>query len=95
MSNNANRTSSTNDKVLSSTDGNVHVVYRRSTTTSTGIKLDGLSGIYNVTWYNPRSGGSLQSGSVVSIQAGNFTSVSYGTPPIADGKDWVILIRKV
>jgi Putative collagen-binding domain of a collagenase len=96
MSSNENRVSSVTDWLLSSLDDTVHVVYRRSTTsTSDGINLDGFTGTYSVKWYNPRSGGSLQNGSIASIVADGNDFVSFGNPPRSDGKDWVVLIKKI
>jgi hypothetical protein len=48
-------------------------------------------GGYTVQWYNPRSGGQLQDGSVTKV-AGPGT-VSLGNPPADPDKDWTILCR--
>lgn len=96
MSNNNSRVS-TNDWLLSSSDGTIHVLYRRNRNLVTnGIKMDGLTGAYSLKWYNPRSGGSLQNGSLTSIVANGSNFVSFGTPPGSnDGKDWVLLLKNV
>ena len=47
-------------------------------------------GEYDVKWFNPRSGGPLQTGSVSKLQSGN---VSIGNPPEDPSSDWVALIR--
>jgi Putative collagen-binding domain of a collagenase len=95
MSNVPNRVDSTTDWLLSSSDATVHVIYRGSTPSSGSIDMKGLPGTYSVKWYNPRTGGSLQAGSVSSILGGNG-SISYGNPPnLSDRKDWVILLRKL
>ena len=52
------------------------------------IKLP--EGKYNVTWFNPRTGGDLQTGNVESISGGGIRST--GKPPANDGKDWICLI---
>jgi hypothetical protein len=78
------------DFVLSSNVDGTVVVYRRSD--NSNIDLNGLSGRYNVQWYNPRSGGPLQVGSVLSVIGGFATPVDFGTPPVADGRDWVVLM---
>jgi hypothetical protein len=95
MSNDANRINSLTDWLLSSSDGAVHVIYRRTTSTAgTGIKLD--VGTYSVKWYNPRLGGSLLNGSITTIAGNGVASIPYGNPPGPnDGKDWAILIKKV
>jgi hypothetical protein len=49
-------------------------------------------GVYTVRWYNPRSGGELQRGSVDSIIGPRARSI--GHPPAEPDKDWVALIRR-
>ena len=88
------RVNNATDWLLSSSDGLVHVIYRRSTPSSGSINMLGLPGTYTLKWFNPRAGGVLQNGSVTSIVGG--TSVSYGNPPNpADKKDWVLLVEKI
>jgi Domain of unknown function (DUF5060)/Putative collagen-binding domain of a collagenase len=48
---------------------------------------------YQVQWYNPRTGGALQTGSVASIDAG--TAVSLGTAPTEATADWVVVLTAV
>jgi Putative collagen-binding domain of a collagenase len=81
------------DRVLSSTDGTTIVVHRRDNTGGS-ISMGGLTGGYSVQWYNPRTGGSLQNGSVTSIQGGGL-NVPYGSPPDTPDNDWVILIKGI
>jgi hypothetical protein len=85
------------DYVLSSEDGSTLIVYRRS---SSGVEVDmqGLSGSYSVQWYNPREGGSLQSGSMprIIVGAGGGTSMTlFGVAPESNDSDWVVLLTKV
>lgn len=47
-------------------------------------------GQYSLCWYNPRSGGELQTGSKETIYGGKWTSL--GTPPSDADKDWVALV---
>lgn len=82
------------DWVLSSDDGSVLVVYRKTIDTS-AIYMVGLSGRYSVDWYNPREGGPLMQGSVEQIIAGGSTPIFYGEAPGADDNDWVVLLRQV
>lgn len=58
----------------------------------TTLDLSGHSGNYKIQWFNPRSGGELTTGSKTSIAGGS--TINIGTPPIADGKDWVALIQR-
>ena len=55
------------------------------------LDLEGGEKVYTVHWYNPRSGGSLQTGSVAQVQGDG--DVSLGVPPTNDGSDWVALVR--
>lgn len=82
------------DWVLSSDDGSVLVVYRKTVDTS-AINMVGLSGRYSVHWYNPREGGPLMQGSVPLIIAGGSAPILYGEAPGADYNDWVVLLRQV
>jgi hypothetical protein len=70
-----------NNWVLSSDDGDVLVIYRKSND-ELGISMAGLSGRYSIDWYNPREGGALMEGVVPMVIAG-------------DDKDWVVLIRRL
>lgn len=49
-------------------------------------------GRYGVRWYDPRNGGELQSGSLVSVEGPGVKSI--GRPPRDTAKDWVALVRK-
>lgn len=57
---------------------------------STQIEL--AEGDYTVSWFNPREGGELQSGSVTQVGGPGVKSV--GNPPSDRFKDWVCLIKK-
>ena len=56
------------------------------------LDLNGGIGELTVKWFNPRSGGDLQDGSVKTVAAGN--RVDLGSPPSDAKEDWVVLIRK-
>lgn len=49
-------------------------------------------GDYQVRWYNPRSGGALQRGTVERLRGPG--RVSLGQPPSHADQDWAVLIRK-
>lgn len=57
---------------------------------STNISLGSSGATYEVRWYNPRSGGSLQTGSTTTLTA--MGSVSVGNPPNGSNQDWVVLL---
>ncbi|MCO8121712.1 DUF5060 domain-containing protein [Stieleria sp. TO1_6] len=56
------------------------------------LDLTAAGGKYNVSWFNPRSGGELASGSVQSVDGGG--SVSLGNPPSDADEDWLVIVRK-
>jgi hypothetical protein len=49
------------------------------------------AGNYEVQWFNPRTGGNLQPGNMVISEKG---TVSTGNTPVADGKDWVCMLKR-
>ncbi len=59
---------------------------------STQLDLTGASGSYRVEWFDPRSGGGLQTGSITMLEGGASRSV--GQPPGDPGEDWVVLLRR-
>ncbi|MEM6829917.1 MAG: putative collagen-binding domain-containing protein, partial [Bacteroidota bacterium] len=58
---------------------------------SANLNLNGVSGSFQVRWFNPRNGGSLKNGNV--IQGGGFRSI--GTPPNSPNADWVAYVSSV
>ncbi|HKJ42491.1 MAG TPA: putative collagen-binding domain-containing protein, partial [Sunxiuqinia sp.] len=73
-------------------EGNVYAVYLSKGTANQTIKIQLQPGEYSVQWYNPISGGSLQTGSVTEISNGDEST--FGLPPSDESQDWVVLIRK-
>ena len=80
-----------NSKYCLAKTGEVYVVYLPSGGTTT-LDLTSAKGQFTVSWFNPRSGGSLVSGSVNHVQGG--TTVALGNAPSDTDEDWAILIRK-
>jgi len=70
--------------------GQVYAVYLPKGGT-TKLKLS--DGSYSVLWYNPRTGGELQKGSVAEVTGPG--KVSLGKAPQDSNKDWAVLIKKV
>jgi hypothetical protein len=68
--------------------GKVYVVYLPDGGT-TDLTL--LEGDYTIQWFNPRTGGDLQTGSVKEVKGPGKTSL--GHPPSDLNKDWVILCK--
>ncbi|MEM0964587.1 MAG: DUF5060 domain-containing protein [Verrucomicrobiota bacterium] len=74
------------------TDGtDFFVVYLEEGGTS-NLDLTGISGTFDVRWFDPRNGGNLQTGSVQSISGGGNRSL--GNAPSSTTSDWAILVRK-
>lgn len=71
-------------------DGEYYVILIKENGT-TSLNLP--TGEYSVFWYNPRSGGSLQKGSLATIAGG--TKVSVGTAPREQTRDWVVLLQRI
>ena len=86
------------DELINRTDhycfsklGSVYVVYLKKAE-ATKLDLREQQGSYSVSWYNPRSGGDLQKGSITEINGGSWQEL--GDPPSDASKDWAILIQK-
>lgn len=71
--------------------GQTYAVYL-PTGGSTTIDLERDEGTFNVQWYNPRSGGELQYGSVTTVEGGEI--VSLGEPPADPDQDWAVLVTR-
>ena len=80
-----------NDYVLAKR-GEVYAVYLPDGGTTT-LDLSGVSGKFEVKWYNPRTGGDLQDGTVRTIEGGGGRAL--GEAPRDVTSDWAVLIRKV
>lgn len=72
--------------------GEVYLVYLPNGG-STELDLGDAEGEFGVGWFNPRSGGGLESGSVGEVKAGNG-KVSLGNAPADAEDDWAIVVRK-
>lgn len=60
---------------------------------STDVDLTDAPGDYNVFWYDPRNGGDLVSGSILTMNGG--ASQNTGLPPDNVNLDWVALVEKI
>lgn len=69
--------------------GSVYAVYLPSGGT-TNLDLSGVAGTFSVRWFDPRNGGALRNGSVVSITGGAQRGL--GDAPDNTTQDWVVLI---
>jgi Domain of unknown function (DUF5060)/Putative collagen-binding domain of a collagenase len=57
---------------------------------TTSLDLRQAQGTFDVRWFDPRSGGDLQRGSIESVRGGNVSPL--GTPPSEPSADWVVLV---
>jgi hypothetical protein len=57
------------------------------------LNLYGNESSYSVQWYNPRSGGELQTGQVTTVTGPGI--VSLGQPPEDVHEDWAVLVTRV
>ena len=87
---------SSTDWLLSLPNGGRLVVYRKVGNASDGTLTGFPIGTYDVKWFDPRAGGALQRGSVISFVVDDSSDfMSYGAPPSTPTLDWVINIRKI
>ena len=70
--------------------GQVYLVYLPAGG-GASLNLTGVTGVFDVSWFDPRNGGGLQTGSVASITGGAV--VPLGLPPNNTGSDWTVLVR--
>ena len=80
-----------NSKYCLAKEGEVYLVYLPNGG-STELDLSAANGGYTVSWFNPRTGGELQSGSVKQVSGGG--TVSLGNAPFDTDEDWAILVRR-
>jgi hypothetical protein len=71
-------------------DGKVYAVYLPQGGTTQLTLPD--SKTYTVRWFDPRNGGALQTGSVLTITGPGPAGL--GTPPSSSTEDWVVLVRR-
>lgn len=84
-------TSNTNDYAFVQ-EGEVYVIYLKSGGT-TNLNLSGVSGNFEVKWFDPRHGGALQDGTVTQVSGGG--NVGIGNAPNSVNQDWTVLIRRI
>ena len=71
--------------------GELYLIYLPSGGTSK-LNLSDASGQFGVNWFDPRSGGAMQQGSVSTVKGGG--AVSIGMPPSHAGEDWLAVVRR-
>ena len=88
MKHNDELTSSGSDYCFAKS-GEIYAIYLPEGGT-TNLNIQG--GSYTVVWYNPRTGGALQNGTITTIAGPGKKSI--GKPPSEPSKDWVVLVKK-
>lgn len=81
-----------NSRYCLAKQGEVYAIYLPQGNTAFTLDLQGITGGYDVFWFDPRNGGSLKTGSTTSVNAGG--QVSLGTPPNNASEDWVAVVKK-
>ena len=71
--------------------GEIYAVYFPFGGTSQ-IDLSDAKGDFSIDWYNPRTGGDLQKGSITKQQGGGVVNI--GSPPTDVDKDWAVIMKK-
>jgi hypothetical protein len=69
--------------------GQVYAVYLPNATSMGALELSGVSGSFQKSWYNPRTGGF--EGVRQTVSGGGERSL--GTPPSSPSSDWVVLLQ--
>ena len=80
-----------NSKFCFAKAGELYLVYLPNGGT-TDIDLSAATGAFTVKWFNPRAGGKLVDGVVLSVIGGEKTSL--GARPTEAGEDWLAVVRK-
>jgi hypothetical protein len=70
--------------------GQIYLVYLPAGG-AVSLNLTGVSGSFEVRWFDPRNGGALQTGSVSNITGGSVRSL--GNQPDNPGSDWAALVQ--
>jgi hypothetical protein len=78
------------DAFCLSKPGEIYLLYLPAGTKNAGIKLSSEKN-FSVKWFNPREGGEMQNGSVLSLNGYGFQNL--GNSPDKDGKDWVVVVQ--
>jgi hypothetical protein len=89
--NHADGVTGDNDDFCLAKPGEVYAIYLPAGR-STDLDLGAQKVTYRISWYNPRTGGELQTGSLVQVAGPG--RVPIGKPPSETGRDWVALLKR-
>lgn len=87
---NANELVANQDAYCLREKGKLYLVFRKHGG-PIEVDLAEATGVFEVLWFNPRAGGSMQHGSTKAVMGGG--KVAIGTPPGNDEQDWLAIIR--
>ena len=71
-------------------EGKLYLVFAKEAS-ETSLDLSKANGTFEIHWFNPRSGGELQTGSVQAVNGGG--KFTLGQPPSEPNKDWVAIVK--
>jgi hypothetical protein len=71
--------------------GALYLVYLPAGGTA-DLDLSQATGSFTLTWFDPRNGGPLKKGAVLSLKGGGAASL--GAPPDNPGEDWLAVVRR-
>jgi len=70
--------------------GEVYLIYVPNAERGVKLKTTGDT-VFGVKWFNPRKGGELVSGNILSVSGNGFNDL--GNPPSESDKDWLVLVE--
>lgn len=73
--------------------GDAYIIYRMDHKGQKTLDLTGVSGAFDVRWFSPRKGGSLQTGSIPTVQGGG--RVDLGNAPSENDNSWAIVVTRI
>ncbi|WP_158969540.1 DUF5060 domain-containing protein [Paraglaciecola sp. L3A3] len=80
------------DPYVFANEGEIYLVYLH-TANKTTLDLSLDKGKFSVRWFNPRTGGRLERGTVSNLSAGGVVNI--GQPKTEKNEDWLAVIRKL
>jgi hypothetical protein len=70
--------------------GKLYLVFAKDAS-ETSLDLSSADGVFEIHWFNPRTGGDVQTGSIEAIKGGG--KFMLGQPPADANKDWVAIVK--
>ncbi|GAA4814659.1 DUF5060 domain-containing protein [Litoribaculum gwangyangense] len=71
----------------------VYAIYVEAKADKVTLDLGNSGKTFDIKWFDPRNGGTLQEGSMTSVKAKGI--IELGVPPSSYERDWVILTQKI